>query len=56
MPQTKHAQATRLLKWKIVSDSQKHTIGPLPISAETTVEKCHNNYNGVIGGSVLHNA
>ena len=53
---SKYARAIIFEGGKAVPDSQEYMIGPLPVSAETTIEKLDYIYNGPSGGSVPYNA
>ena len=52
----KYARAIIFQGGKAEPDSQEYMIGPLPVCAETTVEKLDYIYNGPSGGSVPYNA
>jgi len=52
----KYARAIIFQGGKAEPDSQEYMIGPLPVSAETTIEKLDYIYNGGSGGSVPYNA
>ncbi|KAF1843293.1 amine oxidase catalytic domain-containing protein [Cucurbitaria berberidis CBS 394.84] len=52
----KYARAIIFQGGKAKPDSQEYMIGPLPVSAKTTVEKLDYIYNGPSGGSVPYNA
>ncbi|KIW99388.1 uncharacterized protein Z518_11376 [Rhinocladiella mackenziei CBS 650.93] len=52
----KYARAIIFEGGKAEPDSQEYMIGPLPVSAETTVQKLDYIYNGGRGGSVPFNA
>lgn len=53
---SKYARAIIFEGGKAEPDSQEYMIGPLPLSAETTIEKLDYMYNGGSGGSVPFNA
>ncbi|KAF2740995.1 amine oxidase catalytic domain-containing protein [Polyplosphaeria fusca] len=53
---TKYARAIIFEGGKADPDSQEYMIGPLPVSADTTIEKLDYMYNGGSGGSVPFNA
>jgi primary-amine oxidase len=55
-PPAKYARAIIFEGGKAVPDSQQYMIGPLPISATSTIEKLDYMYNGGSGGSVPYNA
>jgi primary-amine oxidase len=55
-PPAKYARAIIFEGGKAVPDSQEYMIGPLPISATSTIEKLDYMYNGGSGGSVPYNA
>jgi primary-amine oxidase len=52
----KYARAIIFEGGKADPDSQEYMIGPLPVSAETKIEKLDYIYNGGRGGSVPYNA
>lgn len=52
----KYARAIIFEGGKADPDSQEYMIGPLPVSAKTTIEKLDYIYNGGSGGSVPFNA
>ena len=53
---SKYARAIIFEGGKEEPDSQEYFIGPLPVSAETTIQKLDYIYNGGRGGSVPFNA
>jgi primary-amine oxidase len=55
-PPAKYARAIIFEGGKAVPDSQEYMVGPLPVSAASTIEKLDYMYNGGSGGSVPYNA
>ncbi|KAJ4292619.1 hypothetical protein N0V90_009282 [Kalmusia sp. IMI 367209] len=55
-PPAKYARAIIFEGGKADPDSQEYMIGPLPVSAETAIQKLDYIYNGGSGGSVPFNA